>query len=78
MTYDQPVVTFVGSDGGPYVRTREVVKYRGMWSDHRYDFFNGDVYEIAICPPTDVRHICTSAGLTTMSVADGVPWMINY
>jgi hypothetical protein len=49
-----------------------------MWSDWRFDNFQGDIYEVAICFTGDTRRICTSAGLSPITSANAVPWTINF
>jgi hypothetical protein len=73
-----PIATFVSTGVGNYGRTRLVSKYRGMWSDYRFDLFNGYVYGLAPCLEGDTRRICTSAGLTTIPASNAVAWSINF
>ena len=75
---DLPVVTFDSPGGTVYERTRNVTKYRGMWSDYRFDLFQGSRYGTDSCTPLDTRRVCTSAGLTAITPANAVAWTINF
>jgi len=77
-TTDLPVAEFFSPGGTLYDRTREVSSYRGMWSDHRLDFFAGYQYQLSLCGPGDTRNICTSAGLSTIPSSNAVSWTINF
>ena len=75
---DLPVATFDSPGGTVYERTRNVTKYRGMWSDYRFDLFQGFRYGTEACAPLDTRRVCTSAGLTAITPANAVAWTINF
>jgi len=75
---DLPVATFDSPGAGVYDRTRHVIKYRGMWSDYRFDLFQGYRYGMESCAPLDTRRVCTSAGLTAITPANAVAWTINF
>ena len=49
LTYDFPVAAFDSPGGTIYQRSRNVTRYRGMWSDYRIDFFQGSPYSLALC-----------------------------
>ena len=74
-----PLATFTSSGPGNYQRSKSVYRYRGMWSDYRFDLFSmSDSISLYSCLPGDARRICTSAGLTTIPASNAVTWTINF